>query len=177
MPDKRPRSKLALALGEASSARVDLNIGHIRSAGELDRQRPQPLHEFAVTSNDSLSDHARIGKKVLLAIATPPAASPVNAASLEPSGLRVSLPGSPESIIAFPVPIPIPLPSLWSALAANVAKAFLLGLMTMDGGRRLSVVFCAASVINLPGLRIPFGSKSSLIRLQMGYKSPSCCLK
>ena len=109
-------------------------MGHMRSAGALDRQRPHPLQALAVTSIDSISDQPRIGKKVLLAIPTPPVETGSNALS-DPSSLGVAV------------------PLMWSAIAGDVGvftsfasivatkTDFRFGLMTMEGGRRLSVVF------------------------------------
>lgn len=67
-PERRPRSRLAFALGEASSARDERNIGHMRSFGAVERHRPQPLQEFAVASSVCDSFQSRIGRNVELGL-------------------------------------------------------------------------------------------------------------
>src|SRR3954452_14170235 len=47
-PDKMPRSKLALARGELSSAGALRKIGHIRTSESCERQAPQPLQSRAL---------------------------------------------------------------------------------------------------------------------------------
>ena len=134
-------------------------MGHMRSVGALDRHRPHPLQAFAVASNDSFADHAKMGRNVLLAMATPPVAR-VSGKLCDAGLFELDIPlvgsGTAGEIIPF------------ASFESILRAIFLFGLITIEGGRRLSVVLCAASVTNLPGFKIPVGSKSSLMRRQIG---------